>query len=1501
MTILLETVIAGSKLIATGQFTGTSSNQILWQDPDGSYFLTLLSDTGNYQILQVALPAGYTVVGVDNGGIPNAITNTVLDPGQSELMLEDTAGDLAYGSFYSSPTGSGFAASPIGRIAPGWTVAATANYNTANYFGDGQNLLETVQNNVGTLVPFGSNLAAFTIPNGFTVVPNGAGNYLGSDLPQTLLYNAAGTVEALLEGGTVVTQGQPQAVAVAAVIGTLQPNETIVAVGALRGGTSTDILLQQGSTLYEWIINQGTIAQTVTLGLPAGFVVAGVEDATGTGTGGIVLTDAAGDVEIIAGTTADPPAGTPFPAGAPAVVLDGNYDVVSGYGVNKTLSDYLAELTTGVPLSATGARILTIQQGALSSCSYEQVVAGNLSLAAWEQNVATLDAIAAYCRADGITVQVETQLGWEGNFGAAQTYQWLNPALAADLPIGYVEDDQEFLNWTTLNIAAMAKSELQDIQIIHAALPDALLGEWEIPGAPDSAGTISAYHAFLQDWYTTLNADAALQGLPGISYVIADQYFSPILTGPSTVNETAQAPAGVDTPVNEVASLVKDAGAEGIQVEIQDPADATDLNPLQALARQELEISQEATLGIAAVQLSESFGRLPVSDAVNVPGATYNGAAEAAAITPLYQSRSITTSGAIGLVLPAQAIFSQGAVAGIAGLTVKAGSADQTNRLAVVLIDQTGTLSATPHNGATVAHDGANILILNGTPTDVAAELASLTIDEPVAGPDSIDVEVFGGSGRVAGGTIDVLATSADGSLTFTPNPAGVMPQIWVGASAIVNNGVIVSESFTWNGSDGLGASGFIGGTIIAPVNDILVDQPLLQGSLTAASYDAAALAWHPAGSWAVYDPLDPSATGTLAAEGTPVVVAASQMMFDPISGQLETETDTLAPVPPSAYASLPQFAATPYYFAGGGTAVTQYNTGDNPNWPKAANGLYAGGAGAIDLIASGPDLVIADGSTDTMDVGSIQTIYGIVNGATRVIEVRYLGTAANPYDEVDQIFNPYSATPQLWQQINTVGIPVAMAGTSPLPLPSAATVTEYNTGNNPNWSNTIWVGTNQSISTVGDQAEATTYESGYWDSAATIAATGVTGVYRGVSWIGEGTILNAYTLATPTIQGWTAGKTAIAGSGIAGDRVVLTGSDGTVLGGAQIAADGTWQVAPAAGANLPANYYITAQQFDLAGDSSGPSVPAPATYVAAVALADSIPTGMVTLGGPASRYIIADDAGSLYLQDTMSPQGGAQMLQTATLMAFTDGIGVFDPTGTAEDVARLYYVALDRAPDVAGLEAWTADIDDGPMSLAIVANDIASSPEFLQDYGASSNAEFVTQLYQNALGRAPDPAGFQAWNNALASGMSRGEVLVGFAESQEDKADTITTAGDVYNAEIYRLYETGLGRAPDPGGLAGWTAMLASGVTPVHIAQDIIGSAEFQQDYGQLNANDFVAQLYKNGLDRAPDPLGLQNWVNALQAGATAASVLVSIADSNESRALSAIPTHANWVFIPG
>ncbi|HEY4042057.1 MAG TPA: DUF4214 domain-containing protein [Rhodopila sp.] len=287
-------------------------------------------------------------------------------------------------------------------------------------------------------------------------------------------------------------------------------------------------------------------------------------------------------------------------------------------------------------------------------------------------------------------------------------------------------------------------------------------------------------------------------------------------------------------------------------------------------------------------------------------------------------------------------------------------------------------------------------------------------------------------------------------------------------------------------------------------------------------------------------------------------------------------------------------------------------------------------------------------------------------------------------------------------------------------------------------------------------------------------------------------------------------------------------------------------------------------------------------------------------LQGSAPQYVIADNAGSLYIQDSVSGRDGTQTLPGVTEMVFTDGVGVFDPTGTAEDVARLYGAALDRAPDVAGLESWTAMIDDGSVPLSQVATDFAASPEFISKYGSLSNAAFVNQLYENVLGRAPDAPGAQAWNNALSSGVSRGSVIIGFAESAEYEARTVSTAGDVDNAEIYRLYQTAFDRTPDAAGLAYWSSILASGASPTQVAQGFVKSAEFQREYGAMSVGDFVSATYQNALHRSPDAAGYQSWISALEGGTSEASVVVGLSDSLESRARTASATHANWVFVP-
>jgi len=116
-------------------------------------------------------------------------------------------------------------------------------------------------------------------------------------------------------------------------------------------------------------------------------------------------------------------------------------------------------------------------------------------------------------------------------------------------------------------------------------------------------------------------------------------------------------------------------------------------------------------------------------------------------------------------------------------------------------------------------------------------------------------------------------------------------------------------------------------------------------------------------------------------------------------------------------------------------------------------------------------------------------------------------------------------------------------------------------------------------------------------------------------------------------------------------------------------------------------------------------------------------------------------------------------------------GLWVGDPD--AAEVARLYDTALGRLPDLAGLVNWTRDLDSGTMSLLQVAQGFVGSAEFQSRYGAQDNNGFVTQLYNNALHRAPDPAGQTSWVAALNSGVSRAQVVLAFSESPEHIADT--------------------------------------------------------------------------------------------------------------------------------
>ncbi|WP_299414732.1 DUF4214 domain-containing protein [uncultured Sulfitobacter sp.] len=253
---------------------------------------------------------------------------------------------------------------------------------------------------------------------------------------------------------------------------------------------------------------------------------------------------------------------------------------------------------------------------------------------------------------------------------------------------------------------------------------------------------------------------------------------------------------------------------------------------------------------------------------------------------------------------------------------------------------------------------------------------------------------------------------------------------------------------------------------------------------------------------------------------------------------------------------------------------------------------------------------------------------------------------------------------------------------------------------------------------------------------------------------------------------------------------------------------------------------------------------------------------------------------------DTLFGGAGDDILMSSTTVDAVDLAG--------GQVYRIYQATLGRTPDSGGFEAWVAELGSGRMTpLAVVAGFVGSQ-EFRNVYGSLDDADFVTLLYNNVLDRAPDTAGLNGWLANLADGASRAQVVIGFSESTEFKASTAAMA-DAFSSglslrqqanyldDIYRLYRATLDRAPDAGGLEGWSAQLGAGQAYTAIAAGFTNSAEFQNTYGALGDTGFINQLYQNVLNRAADTAGLNGWLDVIANGGKREDIVRGFAQSQE------------------
>ncbi|OON59139.1 hypothetical protein B0920_24790 [Massilia sp. KIM] len=116
------------------------------------------------------------------------------------------------------------------------------------------------------------------------------------------------------------------------------------------------------------------------------------------------------------------------------------------------------------------------------------------------------------------------------------------------------------------------------------------------------------------------------------------------------------------------------------------------------------------------------------------------------------------------------------------------------------------------------------------------------------------------------------------------------------------------------------------------------------------------------------------------------------------------------------------------------------------------------------------------------------------------------------------------------------------------------------------------------------------------------------------------------------------------------------------------------------------------------------------------------------------------------------------------------------------------------------------------------------------------------------------------------------------------DKAVALDVEGVA--GQAYRVYQAAFARTPDQGGLGYWIEAMDKGASLASVAAGFVASGEFAQRYGASPANrELVEKFYQNVLKRPGEKAGVDYWTGVLDnKHATVAEVLMGFSESPEN-----------------
>jgi uncharacterized repeat protein (TIGR01451 family) len=314
------------------------------------------------------------------------------------------------------------------------------------------------------------------------------------------------------------------------------------------------------------------------------------------------------------------------------------------------------------------------------------------------------------------------------------------------------------------------------------------------------------------------------------------------------------------------------------------------------------------------------------------------------------------------------------------------------------------------------------------------------------------------------------------------------------------------------------------------------------------------------------------------------------------------------------------------------------------------------------------------------------------------------------------------------------------------------------------------------------------------------------------------------------------------------------------------------------------------------------------------VLVGDPFPAGLTFAGAGVPSQGAFDPASGVWAVGTLAP-GASASLQLVALVTAPGPIinqafasaDQFDPD-LADNMAATGLTALQSAATIGKRDTLTTT-----MGL-LAAGDPSAPPLTVAEIG------FVDQVYRDLLHREADPMGLAYWGGLIAQGATPAQVVLAIEGSAEYRGDVVDElfrqlldrpadplaqsffggllagggtpeqveaiilgspeyfarrGGGTIDGFLIALYHDTLNRDVDPLGQATWGGMLAGGATRAQVADEVLGSTEFQRDLVQSD--------YRTFLRRAADPAGLNVWLSDLQHGARDNEVLAALLGSDE------------------